>query len=141
MSLANALDKAEKGKIIIESIVSDFKKNYVVLVFPDEDIELFKVALKYYEKFILKYEYVYFLSAINVDEFKNKTVVPYNEKRITKEDMDTVIRYLSIVSFPPVKIMSLTKPEHIMANRLIGKKNTTVDDIVVRCLYGIKGII
>ena len=139
MTLENALAEAERGKAIVESIVSDYKKNYVVLVFPDKHKELFSAALKHYESFVSNYEYVYFLSSVDIEAFLTKTHIPYEEKKITEEEMNDVMRYLSLVTFSSLKILSISRPEHIKAGRLIGKKDATLEDIVVRCLFGVKG--
>ncbi len=139
MMLEIAINEAEVGKKIIENLVTDYMKNYVVLVFPDEDKEVLESAFKYYKRFIKDYEYIYFLSSIDINKFVENTNIPYEVRQVTKEEMKKVISYLSVVTFPSVKIISLKMPEHIEANRLIGQKNTTIDDIVVRCLYGMKG--
>lgn len=139
MTLNDAFSEAEEGKKIIEKIVTDYKKNYVVLIFPDKDEKVLLSALKYYKDFISDYECVYFLSFIDIDEFISATDIPYKQIKISAEEMDSVIRYLSIVTFPAIKIISINRPCHIKADRLIGKKDASLDDIVTRCLYGMKG--
>ena len=126
----------EKGKTIVEKYV---KRNVqqVSLVFPDNDKELLTAVLKRISVLKKNYQFIQFFSTEEINEISQYTDIDYSVTILTKEEMDGVVRYASMIGLSSLKIISLIQPSSQKAKQLIGYKDIDLDKIVLRCLLGV----
>lgn len=140
MTIEEALIRADKGREIVESFVSNRMDNYVLVIFCEGDDKLLNNALNYLDRFMKDFDFTFILTSLDlqISEWTNQD---YLEKKITDYDMDCVIRYASTVALPQIRIISTKKPWHRNADILLGLEDITMEKIVTRGLYEIKGAI
>ena len=149
MEIRKVFEKAEKGKKIIDTCVPDSNDNNVIVIFPDDDKELLDVAYRYFDRFLSDYNYAIVIASVDVSELNQYTDRPFEVVQISKEEMECVLRYASMISIPygslvgisSIKVMSLKEPHCQKLEIMKGFKDITLDKLVCRSLYEIWGTI
>ena len=139
-------NKAEEGKRILESYYKDSKidesSHAVILVFPDNNLDLLNVVYKYYGIFIKQcyYDEIVIISSVNIDiaYLRKKTDSAIHYYEVDKRNMDLILRFLSVIDgHDAIKVMSLEEPFNRKLRNIVGFKEITVDEIVFYSIYGL----
>lgn len=136
-SIESYIDEAEIGKKILESIYTDKRKKYVVVIFPDSDEKVLNTAYHNFDKFAREYDEVYIFSCVDISELSKFTSALYNVIYLSENKMNCVLRYISLLGHS--RCVSLTKPYSIKADFLLDYKEITLDKIIKYFCYGIIG--
>jgi len=141
------LEEAERGKHIVEEYynahVNNGKNRVVVLIFPDDDSRLLLSVFHYLDRFLNEYNYdlAIILSSIDLSDYDFPS---YTLKQLFFYDIDhsamiSVLRFISFIDCPNIRLLSLRMPFNMKVESLIGFKDVTVDKITYYSLFLILG--
>lgn len=131
--------KADNGKNIYEKCIYDVrdKKNILIIIFPEHDIELLNFAIKYLDVIEKKYQYICIIKSVKCEKIKSNN--NYYIKNISDDEMNDLLIYVSVFSNNHIKVVSLSKPYPQGFESIIGFKDIDKEFVIYRCIYEIIG--
>lgn len=124
---------------LIDKIVHISDSSNVVVIFPDSDKELLKSAKKYFKRFVSEYNLVVVIKSIDIDFLSEEYNCFIKIFDIGNDDMDKLLRYVSVYGNSSIKIVSLNKPHTQKSYILLNYNDINMDLLVSRALYEIVG--
>ena len=144
---SKCIAEAEKGKRVLDTYYSAHVDNtdhrIAVLVFPDDDSKLIKSAVRYIDAFLSEnnYDSAIILSSIDLIGYNLRSLTDkqLHFYKIGQSEMSAVLRFISSIECPNIKVLSFRMGFNTKADALIGFKNITEDIITCYSLLGMVG--